>query len=203
MLRSSGATKEGKFFQVLKAGPGLQALAMRDAYEAEDDVDDAADEAEHAQHDREALAAAVRPLQGHQKPSIAQVSCGTLIALHPKRGALLSGHAKPLGAGHPGSQHALRWQLQAGSGQVTSCGQCQNIFLLCCILSPHACMSKRAFGRHLKGHSIVVQRRCPFGQRLKARESSTSQTEPALPSGQQLEERGTMQASWCPAALSL
>ena len=53
----------------------MQAVAMRDAYEAEDDVDDAADDAEDAQHDREALAAAVQPLQ----PRIpAQVSSHTL-----------------------------------------------------------------------------------------------------------------------------
>ena len=41
----------------------MQALALKDAYEAEDDVDDAADDAEQAQHDREALAASVKPLQ--------------------------------------------------------------------------------------------------------------------------------------------
>ncbi|KAK9809820.1 hypothetical protein WJX73_009764 [Symbiochloris irregularis] len=43
--------------------PFLQALAMREAYEEEDDVDDAAEEAHQAQADREAVAAAVQPLQ--------------------------------------------------------------------------------------------------------------------------------------------
>lgn len=40
-----------------------QALSLRDAYEAEDDVDDAADDAELAQRDREALAATVEPVK--------------------------------------------------------------------------------------------------------------------------------------------
>lgn len=47
---------------MLSAGH-MQALAMKDTYEEEDDVDDAADDAAAAQQEREALAAAVQPLQ--------------------------------------------------------------------------------------------------------------------------------------------
>ena len=41
---------------------------MKDTYEAEDEVDDAVEDAEHAQHDREAAAAAVKPLQPSASP---------------------------------------------------------------------------------------------------------------------------------------
>ena len=59
----------------IACGVSVQALAMRDTYEAEDDIDDAADEATDAQHDREALAAAVQPLQLKAPAQVQPAGC--------------------------------------------------------------------------------------------------------------------------------
>ena len=51
-----------------------QALALKDAYEAEDDVDDAAEDAAEEQHEREALAALVQPIKA-QPPAAGAAGC--------------------------------------------------------------------------------------------------------------------------------